>query len=161
MKAVCLRLYSANPVTAPQPLLSALYRQHRNCCRATHLLPSICCQASVAKRLLLCIWCSPRHMCGCRGDKAVEYSRKLEYLKREEELIKEEELEAEALLQPSAQTLQVPLQPLGPLLLLAAVQHSPCQCVCTCKLGLLSASKHVLHTMQCVTTMCRRHAYDT
>jgi hypothetical protein len=60
-------------------------------------------------------------MCGCRGDKAVEYSRKLEYLKREEELIKEEELEAEALLQPSSQTLQVPPQPLGPLLLLAAV----------------------------------------
>ena len=43
----------------------------------------------------------------CRGDKAVEYSRKLEYLKREEELIKEEELEAEALLQPSGGTFQV------------------------------------------------------
>ena len=46
-------------------------------------------------------------MHGCRGDKAVEYSRKLEYLKREEELIKEEELEAEALLQPSSEPLQV------------------------------------------------------
>lgn len=69
-------------------------------------------------------------MCGCRGDKAVEYSRKLEYLKREEELIKEEELEAEALLQPSAQTLQVLQQPLGPLLWLAAVQYSHRQYVC-------------------------------
>lgn len=49
-------------------------------------------------------------MCTCRGDKAVEYSRKLEYLKREEELIKEEELEAEALLKPSSEPLQV--QPL-------------------------------------------------
>ena len=70
-------------------------------------------------------------MCGCRGDKAVEYSRKLEYLKREEELIKEEELEAEALLQPSAQTLQVPLHPFGSSALAGCCARLPVSlCVC-------------------------------
>ena len=116
-------------------------------------------------------------MCGCRGDKAVEYSRKLEYLKREEELIKEEELEAEALLQPSAQTLQVPLQPVGPALAGCCATlsmlvlhtnwhihtHTPnvCVCACVCNLGLLSASLRVLHMMQCVTNTCKCHARDT
>jgi len=107
----------------------------------------------------------------------VEYSRKLEYLKREEELIKEEELEAEALLQPSSQTLQVPLQPLGPLLLLAAAQHSqrlsaahqlahthtlPMSVCVYVRVGLtFSLCIYVLHTVQCVTNTCKRHAHDT
>ena len=111
-------------------------------------------------------------MCGCRGDKAVEYSRKLEYLKREEELIKEEELEAEALLQPSAQTLQVPLQPLDPALagcsatLLMLVlhtnwhihTHSQCLCVCVCAswayFQLLYVSRYDAMCHQHVQTSC-------